>query len=185
MTDRLKKRFEEIEQEDFLLEEPLPGHRERFKKRLLDSHELESKPRQWPLWSLIAVAACFCGVIITLVYFNIEKENTVAQTVELSDISTEMDHLESYFASEIDVRKKNVDFSDPEIKVHVDKFLFLEQEYQDLVTALNDNYGNEHVISAMIENYQLRLKVLEQIKRHIEIQNDKKLTNHDTSDINT
>ena len=65
------------------------------------------------------------------------------------------------------------------INQYVDHYQNLEVEYDKLTEVLNKDFGNQKVITAMIENYQLRLKVLESIRLHIELQNKLKNQSHE------
>ncbi len=172
MEDRLKNKFEANNLPDFDNQEPLTGHEARFETKLLFANHKqnkEKKPRS--LWPYLLLAACFLGVIFTLVSINMKKENEFAQKISLADVSPSMANMESYFTKEIGLSKSEIDMNDPELSTYIDKFIALELEYSNLLDALNKNTRNEKVISAMINNYKLRLKILESIKRHIDIKN--------------
>ncbi len=61
----------------------------------------------------------------------------------------------------------------PEIKQDLHKDLAdLDSAYRDLKKDLKDNVSNEEVIEAMIQNYRLKLKLLEQIQQALKDQNN-------------
>ena len=52
----------------------------------------------------------------------------------------------------------------PEIKAELDSDLFeLDSVYKSLRKDLNDNVANQEVIEAMIENYRIRIDILEEM----------------------
>jgi hypothetical protein len=49
----------------------------------------------------------------------------------------------------------------------------LDKEYQNLRLVLQQNFGNQRVIDAMINNYQMRIRIMEQMKKYQEIKNNR------------
>jgi hypothetical protein len=62
----------------------------------------------------------------------------------------------------------------PELKsdLHRD-FAELDSAYRDMKKDLKDNVSNQEVIEAMIQNYRLKLKLLEQIQQELQNQSNK------------
>ena len=48
----------------------------------------------------------------------------------------------------------------------------LDEVYKELMNDLQDNADNEEVVQAMIENYRIRLQILEQILNEIKGEQD-------------
>ncbi len=74
---------------------------------------------------------------------------------------------EAYYTSQIDIAKQElIDQEDvsPEIKMELrNEFLELDSTYADLENDLKENVGNERVVEAMIQNYRIKLEILEEV----------------------
>jgi hypothetical protein len=184
MTDDLKNKI--IADSQFNKgEEPLEGHLERFQTKLMAQAAKKKKGRVIPLWLLVAAAACFCGALITITWISISEERqTFAQQRQLSDVSPEMNRIESWFTEEIANKKSKINLNDPVLAEGLTQISLLEKEYENLSLKLNENFGNEKVVSAMIKNYKLRLQILESIKRHIDFKNKTKSKQNDKNGYN-
>ena len=49
----------------------------------------------------------------------------------------------------------------------------MDKAFAELKGDLEDNVDNEEVVAAMMENYQLKLRILEEILSELEKENDK------------
>lgn len=184
MTDDLKNKIE-ADFQNIQMEEPLEGHRERFQTKLMAQKAQKKRGRVVPLWLLVAAAACFCGALITITWTSInEDRQTFAQQRQLSDVSPEMNHIESWFTAEIELRKGELNLNDPVLAQGLKEMTILENEYEQLSLKLNENFGNEQIVSAMIKNYKLRLQILESIKKHINFKNRTKTKQDDKNGYN-
>jgi hypothetical protein len=57
----------------------------------------------------------------------------------------------------------------------------LEKESRKLDSLLLLNINNEKIVQGLIDNYQYRLRVIEQLKKYIEIKNQLKKTGHENN----
>jgi hypothetical protein len=177
------------------LEKYILDHREQF-------DDLEPDPAIWekidtrkaPVirinWKDIAWKAAAVAVIFTASYFfhdymagrrdaahpmadNLSKEN--------QPMVRELIEAEAYYSSLINLKKEEVfrlTASNPEVRHEIDMELVdLDRVYAELKDDLNDNADNEEVIEAMIQNYRLKLDILEEMLQILqqtnENQNDK------------
>ena len=100
---------------------------------------------------------------------------------EASPMVRELVEAEAYYSAQINLKKDELyrlAGSNPELRREVDMELVdLDQVYNELKDDLNDNAANEAVIEAMIQNYRLKLDILEEmlivIKHSNESQNEK------------
>jgi hypothetical protein len=98
-----------------------------------------------------------------------------------SPIMRELIEAEAYYTSQINMRKEEVfrlTTSDPEVRHEInDEMVDLDRVYSELKNDLKDNADNEEVIEAMIQNYRLKLDILEEmlarLKQSNESQNEK------------
>ncbi|MBI5540633.1 MAG: hypothetical protein HY951_11280 [Bacteroidia bacterium] len=100
---------------------------------------------------------------------------------------SELNELSIYYTSKINKEKNDLFIltaNNPEVKKEInDEFGKLDKAYKELKNDLKENINNEQVIEAMIENYKLKMEMLEFIKRQVSIEvtekNDKNETKYD------
>ncbi|MEM6734725.1 MAG: hypothetical protein AAGC64_01745 [Bacteroidota bacterium] len=149
MLDNLKD-YIDGEREDFEIY-PFDGAKgwSEGSKKMLSS-------KKWPLWKKASIVACFLLVMLGTIYQADTKENPSA----LAELNT-------YYQVEIN-HKVNL------IKSHLDDVSVLkdleliDQAFAELKSDLQENVDNEEVILAMMENYQLKLRILEEILNRLE-----------------
>lgn len=116
---------------------------------------------------------------------NYGKENFMAGfNEEASPIARELLEAEAYYTARISHTKDEVfrlAAADPDLRREIDmQMVDLDRVFTELKKDLKDNAANEEVIEAMIQNYRLKLDILEdmlrQLKESKEPQND---TGHD------
>lgn len=162
------------------LEKYILDHREEF-------DDLEPDPAIWervetrkaPIirinWKDIAWKAAAVAVIFTASYYfhdfmasrNQHKQMMGANSAESSKMATELIEAEAYYSAQINMKKDEVfrlTAQNPEIRHEVDRELVdLDRVYDELKDDLKDNAANEEVVEAMIQNYRLKLEILEEM----------------------
>ena len=93
-------------------------------------------------------------------------------TIDLADISPKMEEIQGYFIAEINektkILEKNKTFENKLIiKQTLGQLAKLENEYQQLLKELNKQGNQKEIINFMLENYQLRLEILENMLKKI------------------
>jgi hypothetical protein len=140
-------------------------------------------------WKAAAVAAIF----VASYYFhdfmasrNQSSQNLMSQKNEdASPMVNELIEAEAYYSSQIDQKKDEVfrlTASHPEVRHEIDMEMGdLDRVFSELKDDLKDNADNEEVIEAMIQNYRLKLDILEemllQLKQSNNSQNEKEHEN--------
>lgn len=111
--------------------------------------------KKWPVWKSISVAAC-----LVLMATGVAVQFGGSQTGELTEI-------ESYYESEISYKTSLVksQIGDPGVLQDLEA---MDQAFSELKADLKENVDNEEVILAMMENYQLKLQILEEILGELE-----------------
>jgi len=181
MKDNLKNRFQE---ENFDLE-PLEGHEHRFETKLMFAEKAKKKNRRPTFYYLLA-AACFLGVIITVVLLQTQKEIEIAEEIQvekqnelrLADFSYGAATKEKYYKNEIE-KRQDYNTDDPSLQPLLERLNRLEKEHQSLEKRLADNIRNENLINAVLNNYKLRLEVLEKLQKIIRFKNKTKDNSHE------
>ncbi|MEM0938524.1 MAG: hypothetical protein AAF600_00320 [Bacteroidota bacterium] len=141
----------------------IDGEREDFEIYPFNSEKGWSKgsrkmlsSEKWPLWKKLSIVACFLLVILGTLY-QTDTQNSPNALAELN----------TYYQIEIN-QKVNL------IKSHLDDVSILkdleliDQAFAELKSDLQEDVDNEQVILAMMENYQLKLRILEEILNRLE-----------------
>lgn len=181
MARDLRKLFEkERKEKRFKMKE---GHEDRFFAKLEDELPKDSpKKSVFSLWMQIA-ASVVVAVGLSFYYFS-SDEGTVdpdekitvvdrnnpgkkAQGISLGDLSPDLKKIETYYTTNINLQLSEL-ADDPGNKELVDSYMErlaeLNKEYQRLNQELNELGPNDQTISALINNLQLRLQLLQKLK---------------------
>ncbi|MDC6390265.1 hypothetical protein PP182_16365 [Maribacter sp. PR1] len=176
--DLIKLFKKEREEQSFELKK---GHEARFLSKLDEALPVEKKSL-WNIWKVAAsiVVLLGLGMIGYLQFFNtedipttivdkggpIEKDNTFS----FGDLSPDLKKVENYYVANINMELSKLDVSAAN-KELVDSFMErlteLNSEYENLNSELNELGPNDQTISALIENLQLRLQLLQKLKKKL------------------
>jgi hypothetical protein len=182
MKDPLKERFKNSEYP--LSETPPEGHRDRFKQRLTESlHEKEIHVRISR--SLVRKLAIAATVVLAVVFVWLYQSSSLEQPqsqmngaelnrMTLAAISDKYSNVETFFSKQVNHRLEMIENSDSDLektiyREAIQKLTKLEKEYKKLEYDLALQPDNSRIIHAMIQNYQLRIKVLENLYSKIEL----------------
>ncbi len=136
-------------------------------------------------WKAAAVAAIFIASYFFHDYMASRNQPSgilIGKNArETSPIARELIEAEAYYSSQINMKKEEVfrlTASNPEVRTEVNsEMVDLDRVFSELKQDLKDNADNEEVIEAMIQNYRLKLDILEdmllQLKQSNESQNEK------------
>lgn len=170
MEDKMQEFFST---NNFDIEEPNFGHEMRFEQKLNKKKNRSSLPWKW-----MSVAASVVLVFGFWLGSNHEKSK-----IQLADISPKMEEVENYFVNTIRLELKTVEKNrsletETIIEEALNEIEELEETFQLFVKELNKEGNNRKVISAMIQNYQQRIEILENVLEQIElIKNPKIISN--------
>jgi len=177
------------------LEKYILDHREAFDDREPDPAIWEKvNTRKSPVirinWKDIAwKAAAVAAIFVTSYFFHdyMASRNQTSRMLtgerggEAPQMVKELIEAEAYYSAQISIKKDEVfrlSASNPEIRHEINMELVdLDRVYNELREDLKDNAANEEVIEAMIQNYRLKLDILEEmlvvLNRTNETQNEK------------
>jgi len=162
------------------------GHRVRFEERLTELHTLKKRN-----YFFLKVAASV-AIIFSIGYFSlfnksddIEQQTGTPQITNLSSISPEMKQIEDYYVTAINYEMASIE-STSESKVILDAYLKKISDLSDAYAKLNSDLIekgiNEKTINALIDNLQLRLQILLELKDIInEMKASKSIENETTT----
>lgn len=147
-------------------------HRKNFEAKL--QKELHGSKNNYN--QFLKIAASFLVIVglgSSLFYFSnntIEESQEVAKIESLGSISPELKNIENYYLASINIEISNLQ-KNPKNNALLDGYLEkigeLTQEYKTLTNELNTEGVNEKTINALIDNLQLRLKLLYQLKEQL------------------
>lgn len=173
------------------------GHETRFIDRL----ERELPQKKKAKFLIFKIAASLV-LLMSLGYFGFEKyaqedlikvtvienekKNQDTNGISLGDLSPDLKKVESYYVANINFELSKLDVSE-ENKGFTDSYMLqlseLNTEYKKLNTELNQLGPNDHTISALIENLQLRLQLLQKLKKKLNELNTSKNEQVETNTI--
>ncbi|WP_299621640.1 hypothetical protein [uncultured Tenacibaculum sp.] len=159
---------------DFDLNEPHAGHEDRFLRKL-NRQEKKSKLS----WKWMGVAAS----ILLMVSFFLGKYSVTEN--EVYNMFPEMAETETFFVNTINQELKEVEkFRNIEtesvIEDALDQIEELEDRFKNFTKDLKTIGNEKQVIKGMINNYQQRLQILENLLFQLEyINNPTKQNNND------
>lgn len=171
MKDKLDQFFSE---NDFDFQEPHFTHLERFERKLN-----QRKTTNKTSWKWLSIAASIVLVIGFWLGSNHQKKE-----LGLADVSPKMEEVQNYFVTTIQTSLRNIESNrsletETLIEEALDALEELEEEYTVFITELNIAENQAKVISSMINNYQQRLQILENVLLQIEQIKNPNLLNDD------
>lgn len=166
MSEMNWNEFIEKEAEKFPINE---GHEHRLEKKL----EHAKLNRQTRRIQRLGWAAALLVALLTSVWVFSPKEREFSETsVELP---AEVGKVQVYFSKQVKELNLNLSLGNDEVINHFVKELTrLEEEYQTLNKLYSNQPNNTNLIDGMIENFEFRLRIMQQIKSYLEITQSQK-----------
>jgi hypothetical protein len=185
MSDKLKKYIEDNEAHFEML--PRSGHFDRFKQKQESQFKLHENRKA--IWYVVGkIAAVFLLVFgVGWLFFNLGKMQSTTSYANVEEglvsFSDELIEAETFFTEQVNIKKEEVlAFSSSNNKATKQIMLELEKlelQYIDLREELEVNRNNAQIINAMVENYRMRLSVLEKLLEQLKRSNTIKQKHHD------
>lgn len=154
--------------------EPTDGHAERFLKKL-EREEHHAKTSVFTFWRIAAaiIVLAVISISVLLPRFN-SPEQVQYASMSLSDVSSELADVELYYQSKLEQeyeRLNEMSQTDPEVEAYMDELERLNDLYANLEGQLYESGSHEKVVIAMIENFRLRLALIEKLeaKKNLEM----------------
>ena len=99
-----------------------------------------------------------------LVFNDGPNSKKYADGIDLHELSEELAETEFYYSEMINEKLRNIQAKSGDFdKLAMENISKLDSAYAGLKNDLKENINNEEVINAMIENYRIKLEILEQI----------------------
>jgi hypothetical protein len=159
------------------------GHLNRFEKRL---NTLNAQPKHdLGMWLQRIAAVLIIGILVSNFWFNIDAELGSPQpetneTMDLNDFSPELGKFESYLKSSINYELATLDLNNYEDVAlsYLEELKKIEKDYEALQNDLRVSGFNVTIVEAMIENLELRLELLQNLKLKL---NELKTLSHENN----
>ncbi|MFX0558188.1 hypothetical protein ACOCEA_15405 [Maribacter sp. CXY002] len=177
MGQDLRELFKEEQKQKFSLKQ---GHEDRFLQKLNDAMPIKKKGLN-TIWYAAASIIVLIGIGF-LGFLQLKMDTKVPTTIvdidaipqnedfSFGDLSPDLKKVENYYVANINLELSKLEIS-KENKNLVDSFMDrlaeLNMEYMDLNKELNELGPNDQTISALIENLQLRLQLLQKLKKKL------------------
>jgi len=157
-------------QGQFDFEEPNIGHFNRFENRL-------KKQSKSPLLKYIRIAAVFL-LFISIGFIAVKKQQNTLNT------DTQFRQTETYFSQVIkeELKKVNAQKNTENEQIINDAFLqmqILDKEFLKLQKDLKNSQNKKTIIYAMLQNYQQRILILQNLLDTLEQYNHVKNNNYE------
>lgn len=178
--DHLKKLFDRVRPE-ITLEDAPEGHTHRFVDRLNNEKANTAKQKKL-FWKPLSIAA---SVIVLLGIGILLLKPVAPEEIDLASVSPEMQETQSFFTMTIhqELEKlKSIETADTKKLVDdaLKQLVILEKEYSKLKIDLKTSGNNKLVIHGMINNFQKRIEILQDVIAQIDNINKLKLSSNET-----
>ena len=166
--DNIDQLFNRLEGQ-FDLDEPAMGHHDRFLKRLEGKTAVVEAPKKqsgwWKPMMFAASVTLLLGFFLGQVLFN--------GPAELEEVSPQMAETQVYFTALINQEVAKLQLEENEdtkqiIEDAMTQLAKLEGDYESLKDQLLENGDDKRLIHAMIQNFQNRIDLLENVLLQID-----------------
>lgn len=188
MEDRLEKFIIEKRNEFDDLEPPA-GMWDKINNTARQEKKIELKPGKWKgiLWKAAGVLIIF-GISFTISEMLHRNDVPLAESEETFEEAQypQLIEAEAYYTSQVNKQLTEIDkftHTYPEIRNQANYDISeLDSLYQELKNDLKDNVDNEEVVEAMIQNYRLKVQILQEMLdmlHQLENPSDQKTNSHE------
>lgn len=170
--DSIEQLFNRLENQ-FDTESPSDNHQASFLEKLQQLDASQPKKEKTPVRKVNWIKPLLVAASLLLIFGVIITNSLAPQDIDLADISPEMEQTQTFFTQTIERELFTIQQEvTPETQEIVDNALVqmntLETQYENLKNDLVESGQDKRVIYAMIDNFQNRIDLLEQVLEHIE-----------------
>ena len=155
----------------FNQDSPKTGHEDRFQEKL-KNFEPQTPKKHVHIWLKIAAVGLLL-IVSSIVVFTIYPDNSnhtnaAEEQMSLGEVSSEYKEVETYLKGNLDNKIQEFEqlqcpTGDVEKEEIRKELKALDTVYQELQQDLKHNPKNERIINAMINTYQTKIEILEQV----------------------
>jgi hypothetical protein len=166
MQQDIRDALKNFKEEDIVLTK---NHSKKFEDLLMQQmHPKKSKKKNYTWLSIAASVVLLLSVAIQF-YPETKVENAVKE-ISLGSISPEFNSIETYYTNSINLVMRDLKVTDANEEIlfgYLSKIKELSIEYKSLTNELNTKGVNDNTIDALIRNLQLRLQLLQRLKKQL------------------
>jgi len=171
MTQDIRKLAKQIRKEETTLS---ANHEANFEKLLLAELHQKQPKKGFIKWISIAASVAVLVSVCSGLFLTNENDatpkNTPTKQITLGTISPEFNTIETYYINSINLEISEIEIDNTN-KELIDGYLIkiaeLMNEYTLLTKEFNTKGVNNATIDALIRNLQLRLELLQQLKKQL------------------
>jgi multidrug efflux pump subunit AcrB len=145
------------------------GHESRFEQRLQGSLERRNtwrKDIRW--WAALVVIA-----LAVTAFFGVQKiKQEVAITDDEEALPMEVQRVADFYSNNAS-KLTSYGLEDENVKELKGQLAYLNQEFERLSKLYQEQQNNENIIRGMIDNFEVRLRIIQQLNKYLEIQKNK------------
>ncbi|MGC9374642.1 MAG: hypothetical protein ACP5DQ_06330 [Bacteroidales bacterium] len=147
--------------------EPDEGHFDRFEQKLKQLHK--SKSKTFTLGFMLKAAVITLLVVLSglWIYDNTFTTPSLKKGIALREISPEYSEVEMYYTKLVNQKYNEINdipfIDNKQKKMLMHELNEMDSIYENLKKDLTLNPNDERVINAMIQHYQLKVEVMNQI----------------------
>jgi hypothetical protein len=166
MQQDIRDALKNFKEEDIVLTK---NHSKKFEDLLMQQmHPKNSKKKRYTWLSIAASIVLLLSVAIQF-YPETKIDNPVKE-ISLGSISPEFNSIETYYTNSINLVMSDLEVTDANEEIlfgYLSKIKELSIEYKSLTKELNTKGVNDNTIDALIRNLQLRLQLLQRLKKQL------------------
>ena len=169
---------QKIYTEKFDFEEPIAGHRERFKKKILKKESFNKSA------ILVGLVASIALIIMFIFPINNSLKNINKDKLQASNcMSQELQEIEFYYVSQEMNRINEIKSFPIDSNLLNQEVLQLDSIVQKLCRDLQTDPYDDRIIEAAVSHYQMKIQTLDHILRQLKSINQHKEISHEEIDL--
>jgi len=177
MERDLRQVYQEAQQQNLKMPQ---GHLEEFEQRLKKEFPKKRKSMKLFYWSSAAVVLVLLSLVIKPMKTE-EGKQVKEQYISLGSLSPELEKVENFYTKGVQLQwaslKANTS-NEELVNATEDRMNLLDENYKVLTDELNQKGPSEELINAMIQNLEMRMRLLIQLKGRL---NDLKKTENENN----
>jgi len=166
---------------EFDSDEPRSGHFERFDERLRSQRPSRRLNIRHTLQIAASIAIIFASGIVII------QKSKSGDKVAKAEIPAEVVEAGDYYMRQVSGKVEQIEGftfeSDKEKAILLDELKDLDIYQQKLMKDLETNPSDERVVNAMIQHYQMKLDIMDQIINQLNQIKSQKIENHEKESV--
>jgi len=148
------------------------NHTNKFENKLMkELHTKQLKLKSYKWLSIVASIALLISLMIHFYPKDVDSTTPKSnQKISLGSISPELNTIETYYTNSINIELSQLKMTDENQEIldsYLNKVGELTTEYKTLTQELNTKGINDATIDALIRNLQLRLQLIQRLKKQL------------------